>query len=228
MPPPGETFNKEGNFYCIIIMNNNITTTTNTSIYNTTNGTNAAGPGGTDSGSPKTGPGSDGDGNEGTASGGGDCDSPPIVSGDQILAMVATQSWATRCAVEAGNSAKVTGDVGNCAQPFSVEGDSANAEQLRAMRAQICGDGTQIGSVDGLIAAQEGQDADIFADEGTAAGFNLGLISGGGGGCPVLPSVSIGGMSWSAPPEFCQLIALLRLLFIGVATVWGLRIVAGE
>jgi hypothetical protein len=91
MLPFGETFNKEGNLYCSIIINNNLMMTTNMFIYNIINGTNVAGPGGTDSGTPSTGTGSGGEGNEGnegTASGGGDCDSLFIVSGDQVLAMV--------------------------------------------------------------------------------------------------------------------------------------------
>jgi hypothetical protein len=98
------------------------TTIINTTIYNTTNGTNASGPGGTDSGEGKEG------GTEGGAAGGISCEDLLIVFGDELLCMVATQAWAICCAVEAGNTAKVTGDVGDCASLYIVEGDNVNAE----------------------------------------------------------------------------------------------------
>ena len=46
----------------------------------------------------------EGSGNGNTAGGGGDCGTPPSVTGDAALAMIAYQTWATRCAVEQGNA----------------------------------------------------------------------------------------------------------------------------
>jgi hypothetical protein len=235
MPPPGETFNKEGNSYRSTTTNNNLTTTTNTSIYNTTNGTNAAGPGGTDSGTPSTGTGSGGEGNEGnegTASGGGDCDSPPIVSGDQVLAMVATQSWATRCAVEAGNAAGVTGDIGDCNSSFSVEGTTANAEQLRALRAQICpneGDGES--SVDQSGIAGDGDATSLgFIAEGTEFGTDGLNIAGFGysRSCPAMPTISVFGQSIQFDNSvMCNWLQLAGALVLVLAALASIRILSG-
>src|SRR5690606_15311872 len=108
----------------------NPTTTTTIINYGTEFGTDAkpdnSGEPADGSGSPS---GGDEDGDGTSAEGGGDCSVPPIVNGDAALNMVANQAWATRCAVEAGNAASVTGDVGDCKSPFTVEGSSANAEQ---------------------------------------------------------------------------------------------------
>lgn len=148
-PKPGgpitSTTNTGGNTIITTVIN-----------YGTTNGTNAgSGSGKGDSGtgdiSKPGGGGNDtgGGGGDGTsASGGADCKSPPIVQGDAALNMVATQAWATRCAVVAGHAVKVTGDVSNCAQPYTVVGDTsgmqqgenrASVEKLKSLRAMICG-----------------------------------------------------------------------------------------
>lgn len=141
-PPPGSQHTST------VKTSTSTTTNTTTTTINTYTTTSGAPAGSTNQG---TAVGADGkpvsDGGTGTgddegeksASGGGDCESPPITSGDPIMGMVATQTWATRCAVEAGNAAKVTGDIANCKQPFTVEGTNANAVKLRAMREQICG-----------------------------------------------------------------------------------------
>lgn len=60
-------------------------------------------PDGTGSKPPPTGDGNDdgkGSGNGNTSSGGGNCATPPSSNGDQILANIAYQAWATRCAIE--------------------------------------------------------------------------------------------------------------------------------
>ena len=117
-------------------------TTTTTTNYKTVHGTNA-GPKNQGEKGDGSGEGKEQDPDKNTASGGEDCDRKPIVS-DPAFEMIANQAWATRCAVEAGNAADITGDIEKCDQPFTVKGDNANAEQLRAMRAQICGTATQV------------------------------------------------------------------------------------
>lgn len=60
------------------------------------------------------------------ASGGGDCNNPPFVSGSAALGMVATQAWQTRCAVD-GMTAKLdkslngTGDAGDITTPSGTK-----------------------------------------------------------------------------------------------------------
>lgn len=116
-------------------------TTTTTTNYKTVHGTNAGAKNQGETGDG-SGEGKEQDPEKNTASGGEDCDRKPIVS-DPAFEMIATQAWATRCAVELGNTAKITGDIADCSAPFSVEGDTANAAKLRGMRAQICGSATE-------------------------------------------------------------------------------------
>lgn len=117
-------------------------TTTTTTNYTTIFGTNA-GPKNQGEKNDGSGDGKEQDPDKNTASGGEDCERRPIVS-DPAFEMIANQAWATRCAVEAGNAADVTGDIEKCDQPFTVNGDNANAVKLRAMRAQICGTATRV------------------------------------------------------------------------------------
>lgn len=51
-------------------------------------------------GQPECGTPGSGSGNGNTSGGGGSCSSPPSSTGDPILAQIAYQTWATRCAVE--------------------------------------------------------------------------------------------------------------------------------
>lgn len=222
--------------------NGSTTTTTTTTVINgTTNGTTPPGvsvpppPG-----SPGGGSGDD-DEDENGASGGGSCEEPPVVTGDQALGMIATQAWQTRCAVEKASKAdNVTGDVGDCTSPFSVEGTSANAQQLRAMRESICGPQGQAtadmqamkseaDALDGEIATMEGEFSSIF-DDGEGGGevpqINPDWISFGNGGCPAL-SITIPNVgTWEPPPAFCMTIAALAVLFQLIAALWGLQIIA--
>src|SRR5690606_25914141 len=152
IPPPnmnlpnGDALEPKGPPVNVQTVNHSTNTTINKTIqnYQTVNGTDAGGkdgvaaPGTPDYKPPGPDGPDDGKSEDGSASGGEDCDNAPIVS-DPMLGMIATQAWATRCAVKAGNSAKVTGDVGDCKTEFTVEGDHAAAQQLRAMRAAICG-----------------------------------------------------------------------------------------
>ena len=215
--------------------NTSTTVTTNVTSYGTANGTNASG--GTDGKQAEGsgGGGGDEEGDENGASGGGDCKAPPIVTGDAALGMVATQAWATRCAVEAGNAAKVSGDIGDCKSAFSVEGDNANAIKLRAMRAQICGEPEWAKPKDG-----EGSTDNPTAGEGEGMGdgllkldFKIGDAfdhSGffGGGSPPslgVLDFGFFGTFDMDSEPWFPDLIALCRGFLILLAIFLAIQII---
>jgi hypothetical protein len=235
-PPPGDNFTK-GPSVTETTTKGGTSTTSTVNNFNTITGgpagsSNQGQPGsttGTNSGTP---PG-DGDGEDGTASGGGDCKTPPITTGDPVLGMVATQAWSTRCAVEAGNAAKVTGDVGDCDSPFTVEGTNANAEQLRAMRAQICpkegagGDGTTDQS--GLGGEDDGQ-GNGFVKEGEEFGAD-GLDDEGLGfsrACPTMPAVSVFGTSVKFDNSvMCDWLELGGLFVMVLAALASLKIMAG-
>lgn len=214
--------------------NTSTTTTTTTTNYQTEFGTN---PGTGDQGAPADGSGGDeggeGDSDSGSVDGGGDCDSPPIVrGGDPVQAAVVNQTWATRCAVKAGNAAKVTGDVGDCKSPFTVEGDNANAVKLRAMREQICKEGERAenqGISDGLEGSINSMESEFTSIFGDGSGQGAGSISttryGGGGSCPAISIEIPWGGTWVPPPVFCDVIAALRLLFLAITTIVALRII---
>lgn len=118
----------------------NVTTTTQN--FTTANGTDAGtvdqGEPADGSGSPAGSPGDDGDG---SAVGGQGCDSPPVVTGDPILANIVLQTWGTRCAIESGKAVKSIGDIGDCSASWSVTGpeDDPNVAKLKAARAAVCG-----------------------------------------------------------------------------------------
>lgn len=98
-----------------------VTTTTNNNSSNTTYNnytTNNGGPAGStnagqsadSNGKPTGGTSSPGgnengedDGKENGSTGGGDCETPPVGSGDAALAQIATQTWQTRCVIESRN-----------------------------------------------------------------------------------------------------------------------------
>lgn len=202
---------------------------------------------GSGSGSGTGGDGGDGDDDDdNTAGGGGNCDSPPITSGDAILGMVATQTWATRCAVEEGNAAKFVGDIGNCKASFSVEGTNANAVKLRAMREQICGPGSVADAGDAFDAqasqATEYGDGDEPPDDEPKDPLegrkverdgnwfvnqldNAGFL--GGGSCPADKTFSVGGRAFPLSMEpLCQLLGAISGLIVAVAYLIAFRIMA--
>lgn len=238
--PSGDTLTKNGTSTTTTttVTNNSTTTniTTTTTNYTTTNGTNA---GNTNDGENSDGSGKDkGDGKG--ASGGGDCKTPPIVTGDAILGMVATQAWATRCAVEAGNTVKVTGDVGDCKSPFTVQGTDANAVKLRAMRAQICngdkdGDGQPDWTKPDGSEPGDGETDQDGSKEVKSKTFGVDMLDSSGfigsGSCPqlgVLDFGQFGTFSLDSEPWFCQMVALMRGVLLLVGAFVALRILTGD
>lgn len=224
----------------------NVTTTTVN--YTTNTGTDA---GSNNDGEPSSGGGED-NGDPTGASGGTDCNTPPIVSGDEALAMVATQAWSTRCAVVAGNAVTVTGNVDDCSQPFTVEGgtgggaqgtSSASAHQLRALRKAICGDEAQIGQA---TAAAKGTDGTygIGDTSGDEAALRAQFESGGPAGlgdfepdesgfgysrtCPTIPPLNLMGQVINIDTSnFCDWIALSGQFVLLIAALASMRILLG-
>lgn len=246
---------------------NTYTYTTTTNTYTTTSGapagsSNSGTPVGPDGkptsgsgtgGGPGTGDGSGtgggpgtGEGEDNSAGGGGNCESPPVTAGDAILGMIAMQTWATRCAVESGNTVKFTGDIADCNQPFSVEGTSANAVKLRAMREQICGPNSvsneghsfsseasqaaEYGDGDGppddepddpFAGSKVERDGNWFLDKLDASGFL------GGGSCPADQTISVGsGMITLSFGPICTMLSAISGLVLALAYLIAFRIMA--
>ncbi|MCF3458650.1 hypothetical protein GT799_02725 [Stenotrophomonas maltophilia] len=233
---PGENWQSQGQGGGIT---NNSSTDKSTNNYNfygnkgTPNGNNptpgdGSGPGAGGS----NGNGEKGEGNGNTASGGGTCTSPPATGGDPILGMIAMQTWSTRCAAEKANGGKVTGDVGNCDAPFSVEGDTVQANQLRAQRAQLCagrpGEGQGSGGnphagaedVDGPGKWSWKFDADLI----DTSGF-------GGGSCPTFGTLDFGkfgSVSLDNTTWWCQLVSAIHTVMLLMGMFISFRIVFGD
>lgn len=226
----GDTYNQNGQPITTTTTNGSTTVTTTTTNYTTQNGTDG------DNQVPVTGsPTGKDDGKDPTsATGGGDCNTPPIVSGDAALGMVATQAWATRCAVEAGNAASVSGDISNCSAPFTVEGSNANAVKLRAMRAQICGD-NQPGWTKGDAPPLEGDSSSDGVEGHTRFGLRFSSDSLdtsdmlGGGTCPSFSLTFYGHtVSTAEFPAWCQALAILRGLILLFSAYTAVRILLGS
>lgn len=231
---PGEDWKPSGP--STSVTNNNSGTTYNTQNYNNQGTPNGNQPTPGDGSGPgaggSNGNGEQGEGNGNTASGGGTCTSPPATGGDPILGMIAMQTWATRCAAEKANGGKVTGDVGNCDAPFSVEGDTVQANQLRAQRAQLCagrpGEGQGSGGdphagaedVDGPGKWSWKFDADLI----DTSGF-------GGGSCPTFGTLDFGkfgSVSLDSTTWWCQLVAAMRAVMLLMGAFISFRIVFGD
>lgn len=231
---PGEDWKPSGP--STSVTNNNSGTTYNTQNYNNQGKPNGNQPTPGDGSGPgaggSNGNGEQGEGNGNTASGGGTCTSPPATGGDPILGMIAVQTWATRCAAEKANGGKVTGDVGNCDAPFSVEGDTVQANQLRAQRAQLCagrpGEGQGSGGdphagaedVDGPGKWSLKFDADLI----DTSGF-------GGGSCPTFGTLDFGkfgSVSLDSTTWWCQLVAAMRAVMLLMGAFISFRIVFGD
>ncbi len=224
----GDSYQQNGSSITTTTIYNNTTITTTTTNYKTTNGTDAD-----NQTTPPGESGTDEPDDETTAGGGGDCNTPPIITGDAALGMVANQAWATRCAVEEGNAASVSGDVGDCKSPFSVQGTNANAVKLRAMRAEICGE-NQPGWTKGDAPAldDEGDGEDVESYKRFGLNFSVSDLDTsdmlGGGSCPSFSLVIAGQtISSSEFPYWCQAIAILRGLILLFGAYTAVRILMG-
>lgn len=241
--PSGDSLVQQGTPTTTTVNNNtsNTSSTTTTTNYKTANGTNASGGSSAgDAGEPGDGSGS-GENGEGTgASGGANCEEAPVVTGDAALGMVATQSWATRCAVEAGNAAKVTGVVDDCTQPFSVEGTNANALKLRAMRKQLCKDDANGNGKSDWTEKDGTEEGGTDNDNGNMGiGFkgvssdllDLSGFGSGGSSCPSLGSIDVGFFGvWNFDAErwWCNLVSIMRAVILLVGAFTAIRILMGE
>jgi hypothetical protein len=215
-----------------------VTTTTN---YQTGSGADA-GPGNDgedvdDDGQPVPGSGNEDDGDGTSESGGQDCDTPPVVTGDNATAAVVKQAWYTRCAVEKYGKVVSTGDVGDCNSAFTVEGDNAMAKQLRAKRIEICGpEGMDSGDASfdqTSIAGDDDGQGNGFALEGDGTGGEIDQEPDDSGygfsrTCPTIPAVQFMGNTIQFDNSvMCDWLALGGQFVLALAALASLRIMAG-
>lgn len=134
----------------------------------------------------------EGSGRGNTSGGGGDCNTPPRSSGDAILAQIAFQTWATRCAVLG------TANQGSGTGTGTGDGESA----LDQLRAEAAGLDTSLGEGDAEAAWIEGPSS-LDLDTG-----GLGI----GGTCPAPPTVN--GVSIDPDGNLCMLVQIIGTLVL--------------
>lgn len=165
-------------------------------------GTTGSGP----DGGQGNGPG-EGSGNGNTAGGGGSCDVAPSGTGDALLAMIAYQTWATRCAVERGNGE------GN--------GDGGNDPK----------DNSAVNFNDGEEAEDSDADPGILPSHSfdIPAMLDMSGFLGGGGSCPDFGSITLGpfGTHSLGGQYFCDWLPVFRALIILMATGTAIKILLG-
>lgn len=187
------------------------TITTTTTNYVTTNGASIPGPNQGEEASKDGDPAEGGD--EGSATGGGDCDTPPVTTGDPVVGMVARQAWETRCAVDKTNAVTTTGSITDCSAPFTVEGNTANAIKLRSMRKSNCplegeaapAEASYLGDGTGEPSASDVMSTRTWGADGfDQSGFGWGQA------CPALPTIEFRGTTINLDPNgtFCDWMTL--------------------
>ena len=161
----------------------------------------------------------EGSGNGNTSGGGGNCASPPSSTGDAILAQIAYQTWATRCAIEGAKDGN-----GNLK---TTQGDGSGSGNGNGNGQ---GDeGTDFGTSDpGEDEAFDPADVKRFGIPVNTNMLDSEAIF-GGGTCPVL-SVTIYGKTFSTSeiPSWCDLLRILRALVLIFAAFTALHILMGN
>lgn len=154
-----------------------------------------------------------GSGNGNTSGGGGDCKTPPNSKGDQILAQIAFQTWATRCALK-GNA-----NAGSGSGDGSGDGD---------------GDGEQPGWTKGETPTVPEDSTDYVNDQKR---FGLGLSTDmldqenifGNSSCPAFEiKVWTATVSTNDFPGWCTLVTILRGLILIFGAFTALQILLGR
>lgn len=142
------------------------------------------------------------DPNDHTSTGGADCQSPPRSSGDPILAQIAFQTWATRCAVLNKANERSVGDV--VKGPGNNPGDS---------------NGNGVADVlEGTVGDSPNAPPGVEDDDGTAAWGQVDQAGWlGTSSCPGLPDLELNGMVVSLSEKPCDFGLLLRALLMTAA-----------
>lgn len=175
-----------------------------------------------------------------TSTGGGDCNTPPNSNGDAILAQIAYQTWATRCAQGNGQGNDVKGAASfDCTKaPTCSLGDAIGCAILRQSWFNHCdalngadseavGDFSHLGQIDGL----ENATTDVFPDdEPTDEEIDMDGF-GPRGSCPIYLNFSAMGRTYTIDhPQLCTvldalatIVTMLGLLHAGWILYSGYR-----
>lgn len=242
--PPGTTLQADG-----IPMTSTTTVGGNTFITTTNNYTTGGpevDPSQPPAGEPDDGSGSpgEGEGDEGSVTGGVNCDDPPVVQGDPILANIVLQTWGTRCAAESADKVSTTGDLYDCSSSWSVSGPegSAHVVRLQAMRDEICrrdadGNGqpdwTQGDAPPLQNEGEPGDGNEPAPPAGLTIGSDLLDMDGflGVSTCPTLGVLDFGvfgSFDLDSEPVWCDLVAIMRAIVLMMAAFTAINILLGR
>lgn len=153
----------------------------------------------------------EGSGRGNTSGGGGNCDTPPRSTGDAILAQIAFQTWATRCALEgnanAGNGSGNGSGQGDGDQPGWTKG---NGPPVPTDDTDYVGDQTRFGL---------GVSTDLLDQENIF----------GNASCPVLTG-TVYGHTWSTAdiPMWCQIVTWLGIIVPLMGAWTAINILTGR
>lgn len=249
-PPPGGSFTQQGSATAQTSAGGLVFNTTITN-YGTGGVEASTGTGAVDQGEPSDGTGApaDGDGDgkqDGSVSGGVDCENPPVVTGDPILANIVLQTWGTRCAAEAQNAVHSSGNIQDCSDNFTVTGPEGdpNVDKLRGIRAEICGhygddDGNgQPDWTQGNAPSVPGEgDPEVGDPPGPPSALNVGTglldmggMLGGSTTCPELGTIEfgeLGSFDMNSVPMWCDLVSVMRAVVLLMAAFAAIRILMG-
>ncbi|MBT2117208.1 hypothetical protein KK141_09235 [Dyella sp. LX-66] len=134
-----------------------------------------------------------------TASGGGDCGSPPAMTGDAALAMIARQEWLARCGPDKA-------DKNGNGQPDWTEVTDADSERY----------GTTDTNPSSVF-----QDKDVTLDK-------VDQTSWAGNSCPDIGTAEVFGQQWTAadPMLFCAWLAKVRAVILVFGAIAAATILA--
>jgi len=167
-----------------------------------------------------------GTGNEtdNASSGGGNCATPPTSSGDAITAMIAFQTWHTRCQAEALNEKQT-------ATNSKLDGIQAAIE---AQGPNSTGTGSTIdGDVSGMDTATgtegiTGGTGNVESLVNDDSSFDDSGFFGGARSCPAMPVIEVMGSTLDFNNEnVCLYFEIGAALVLLIASIGGLRIIAG-
>lgn len=146
-----------------------------------------------------------GSGQGNTSGGGGNCQTPPHSSGDAILAQIAYQTWATRCALEGEGS----GPGGDGDQPEWTEGDGPAVPE-----------DTSAEDVENASSWGVGLSTDLLDTENIF----------GEASCPQLPEFSVMGyeINTASFTWWCTLVSIMRAAILVMGAFTALQILMGR
>lgn len=164
--------------------------------------------------------------NSNKSTGGGDCKTPPVSSGDQILSQIAFQTWATRCALQDKANTGNGGGSGPVGGGTDMTATNGKLDGIKDALTNKDGGGDRS---DGS-AGHEGDRDGLWAGDGDGEGYNL--DDGGFGlsrSCPAPPQISLLGMSATIDTEaLCTAAGWFGLLIVLCAFVQAAWIIGGD